>query len=83
MGQWIMANQEYPLLGWLVYLFFFWHFWGSKKEAVASSTVSSEGEDTQTMREDVEDEIPFVFYNGKSVFHRLDFTSHGSNGNRP
>ena len=35
------------------------------------------------MREDVEDEIPFVFYNGKSVFQRLDFTSHGSNSNRP
>lgn len=37
----------------------------------------------QTMREDVEDEIPVVFYKGKCVFQLLDFTSHGSNGSRP
>ena len=35
------------------------------------------------MREDVEDEIPVVFYKGKSVFQQLDFTGHGSNSSRP
>ena len=45
--------------------------------------VSSEGEDTQTMREDVEHEIPVVFYKGKCVFQQLDFTSHRSNSSRP
>ena len=66
------------------YLFFFFlKFWDSKKEAVASSTVSSEGEDTQTMRENVKDEILVVFYKGKCVFQQLDFTGYGSNSRRP